>query len=74
MLNSGSLIQLAGLPWWLSGKESTCNAGDTGSSPGSGRPLEKEIATTLLFSPEEFHRQRSLVGCSSWSHEELDKI
>ena len=34
-----------GLPWWLSGKESTCNAGDTGdvdsileleSSPGGG--------------------------------------
>ena len=25
------------LPWWLSGKESTCNAGDTGSIPGSGR-------------------------------------
>ena len=25
------------LPWWLSGKESTCNAGDTGSVPGSGR-------------------------------------
>ena len=26
-----------GLPWWLSGKESTCNAGDTGSVPGLGR-------------------------------------
>ena len=26
-----------GLPWWLSGKESTCNAGDVGSIPGSGR-------------------------------------
>ena len=28
-----------GLPWWLSGKESACNAGasgDTGSIPGSG--------------------------------------
>ena len=31
---------LRGLPWWLSGKESTCNAraiGDTGSIPGWGR-------------------------------------
>ena len=30
------------------GKESACNAGDTenmGSIPGSGRPLEKEMAT-----------------------------
>ena len=26
-----------GLPWWLSSIESTCNAGDTGLIPGSGR-------------------------------------
>ena len=25
-----------GLPWWLSGKESACSAGDPGSIPGSG--------------------------------------
>ena len=25
------------LPQWLSGKESACNAGDTGWIPGSGR-------------------------------------
>ena len=32
------------------GKESACNAGDTGdvgSTPGSGRPLEKEMATPI---------------------------
>ena len=27
----------SGLPWWLSGKESACDAGDLGSIPGSGR-------------------------------------
>ena len=27
---------ILGLPWWLSGKESTCNAGDLGSIPGLG--------------------------------------
>jgi len=27
------------------GKESTCNAGDPGSIPGSGRSLEKGMAT-----------------------------
>ena len=27
----------SGLPWWLSGKESTCNAGDPASIPESGR-------------------------------------
>ena len=26
-----------GLPRWHSGKESPCNAGDAGSTPGSGR-------------------------------------
>ena len=27
----------SGLPWWLSGKESACHTGDTGSIPGLGR-------------------------------------
>ena len=26
-----------GLPWWLTGEESTCQAGDTGSIPGLER-------------------------------------
>ena len=26
-----------GLPWWLSGKESACNAGNPGSIPQAGR-------------------------------------
>ena len=26
-----------GFPWWLSSKESACNAGDVGLIPGSGR-------------------------------------
>ena len=31
-----------GLPWWLSGKESSCQAGDMGRSPGGwhGNPLQ----------------------------------
>ena len=29
------------LPWWLSGEESACNAGDLGQED----PLEKEMAT-----------------------------
>ena len=33
------------LLWWLSSEESTCNAGDTGLIPGSGRSLEDEKAT-----------------------------
>ena len=26
-----------GIPWWLRGKDSACNAGDLGLIPGSGR-------------------------------------
>ena len=33
------------LHWWLSGKESACNAGDLGLIAGLGRYLEKEMAT-----------------------------
>ena len=34
-----------GLPGVSDGKASACNVGDPGSSPGSGRSLEKEMAT-----------------------------
>ena len=34
-----------GFPCGSAGKESTCNAGDLGSTPGSGRSPEKEMAT-----------------------------
>ena len=30
-------LKYSELPWWLSGKESACNAGDPGSIPGLGR-------------------------------------
>ena len=35
----GSLFR-EGLPWWLSGRESACNAGDLSSVPGLGRSPE----------------------------------
>ena len=39
-----------GLPQWLNGKESTCNAGDAGSIPGSGRFPGERNGTPLLCS------------------------
>ena len=45
---------------------------DTGSIPGWGRSLEKEMATTPVFLPGKFHGQRSLAGCSPRDCEELD--
>ena len=32
-----SMMLARQLPWWLSGKESACNAGDLGLIPGLGR-------------------------------------
>ena len=37
--------QLSGLPRWLSGKESACNAEDSGPVPGLGRSAGEEMAT-----------------------------
>ena len=34
-----------GLPWWLSGKESACSAGDVSLTPGKEDQLEKKMAT-----------------------------
>ena len=62
-----------GLLRWLSGKESTCNAGDTGLIPGSGRsPGGGNGNPTPVFLPGKFYGQRSLVGCSPWGCKELD--
>ena len=34
-----------GLPWWLSGKESPCSAGDASLIPGQEDPMEEDMAT-----------------------------
>ena len=43
------------LSWWLSSKESACNAdsGDTGSIPGSGRPPEGGHGNAFQYSYQE---------------------
>ena len=61
-----------GLPQWLSGKESACNAGDLGSIPGQEDPLEGAWQPTLVFLPGEFHGQRSLVGYGPCGCKESD--
>ena len=37
-------------PWWLSGKEFTCNAGDQGSIPRLGRSPEEGNGNPLQYS------------------------
>ena len=62
-----------GLPQWLSGKELTCNAGDAGLTPGSGRsPGEGNGNSLQYFLPGESHGLRSLVGYSLYRHKEVD--
>ena len=51
-----------GLPRWLSSKESTCNAGDTGSIPGSGKCPGEGNGNPLQYSCLE-SPQRSLGWC-----------
>ena len=42
--------------WWLSGKESACQAGDVGSIPALGRsPWGRKWQSTPVFLPEKSH-------------------
>ena len=63
-----------GLPWWLSGKKSACNAGDKGSIPGWGNPLEKEIATHSSSLAWEIPWTEEPGGLQSMGSQELDMI
>ena len=61
--------------WWLSGRESACNAGDLGSIPGSGRfPWKGAQQSTPVSLPGKFHGQKSLAGYSPHSCKELAMI
>ena len=61
--NSGRLL---GLPRRLSGKESTCNAGDMSLiNPWVGKiPWKRKWQASPVFLSGKSHGQRSLVGCS----------
>ena len=62
-----------GFPVGSDGKETTCNAGDLGSIPGSGRSPGGEHGNPLQYSClENPSGQRSLADSSPWSHKELD--
>ena len=52
----------AGFPGGTVIKNPPDKAGDAGLTPGSGNPLEEEMATHSTFLPEKSHGQRSLVG------------
>ena len=69
-------LHKAGLPTWLSGRESVCQCRipkRRGFNPWVGKiPWSRKWQHTQIFLPEKFHRQRSLVGYSPWGCKEPD--
>ena len=61
-----------GLPWWLRGNESACNAGDPGSVPGSGRSPGRGNGNPLQYSCLENRMDRGAWRASPWGRTELD--
>ena len=68
-----------GFPCGSDDKESTCNTGDPGLIPGSGRSLEKGMAThssilawKITWTGEPDGRQGSLMGYRPWGCKESD--
>ena len=56
------------LPWWLSGKEFSCNAGDLSLIPGLGRSPGEGNGKPLQYSCLRHPMDRSLVGYSPQGH------
>ena len=58
---------------WLSGKESTCKCRRHRFNPWVGKiPCKRKWQPTLVFLPEKFPGQRSLMGHSPWGLKESD--
>ena len=61
-----------GFPGGSDGKESTCNVGDLGSTPGLGRSPEGGHGNPLQYSClENPHGQRSLASYSPWGSQRV---
>ena len=66
-----STVVILGFPGGSDGKESACNAGDSGLTPRSGRsPGERN---GYPFLPGESHGQKSLVSYSPWGRKQSDR-
>ena len=60
------------LPGGSDGKESACNAKDSGLIPGSGRSPEEGNANPLQYSCLEISWTEEPAGYSPWVHKESD--
>ena len=65
-------LYLFGLPWWPSGKESSCQLGDSGLIPGLGRSRREGNGNPLQYSclgnPMV---RRAWRGCGPWGHKRV---
>ena len=62
------VLTYVGSPGWLTGKESTCNAGDLGSIPGLGRSPGERNNYPLQYSGLENSMDCIVHGVSkSWT-------
>ena len=59
-----------GLPWWLSGKEPTYNAGDAGSIPGFGRSSGEGNGNPLQYCCLENLKDRGAWWATVYGMEE----
>ena len=66
-------IDLTGLPRWHSGKESACNAGDTGSgrSPGGGNGNVLQYSCLGNAIDRGGWQGVTLAGSTTGSHEDM---
>ena len=66
-------IKRKGLPWWLNGKESSCQCRRHGFHPWVGKiPWRRAWQPISVFLPGESHGQRSLAGYSPWGRKKSD--
>ena len=63
---------MASLATQTGGEESACNAGDSGLIPGSGRSLEKGMATHSSVLAWRIPRTEEPGGLQSMGHRESD--
>ena len=65
-------VFVAGLPWWLSGKESVNQYRRGRFDPWVRKiPWRRAWRPTPVFLPGEFHGQRSLVGYNPWGSQRV---
>ena len=65
-------VAVSGLPWWLNGKESTCQCRRRGSSLWFGEiPWRRKWQPTLVFLPGKSPGQRSLIAYRPWGHKSV---